>query len=131
MQEPWEIQVGGKHYLEMAMQPFEFTLRNGWDGASHSILKYVSRHKAKGGVEDVKKGRHIIEIRVKYAGPHLRPTRHASERVPIQQYIAMNDIDGMESVALNALADWVNYDDLVALEVLRRSLDYIIDNYPA
>jgi hypothetical protein len=37
----------------------------------------------------------------------------------------------MESVALNALADWVNYDDLVALEVLRRSLDYIIDNYPA
>ena len=63
---------GGDHYTRMGMQPFTFTLANGWDGAAHSILKYIARHKMKGGKLDLEKARHIVEIRVENFGPHWR-----------------------------------------------------------
>lgn len=56
-------QIGGDHYKKMKMQPFEFTMRNGWDSCAHSILKYVSRFDTKGGIEDLRKAIHICEIR--------------------------------------------------------------------
>lgn len=56
-------QVGGSHYVDTGMQPFEFTLANGWDGAAHTILKYLSRYTLDGGREDLEKAMHVAEIR--------------------------------------------------------------------
>jgi hypothetical protein len=56
------VQVGGVHYKDMAIQPFEYIHRNNIGFAEGSAIKYLSRWKAKGGVEDLKKARHFIDL---------------------------------------------------------------------
>lgn len=59
---PLSTQVGGSHYKDMAIQPLEFILANGLGFCEGNVVKYVSRWKEKGGVEDLKKAKHYIEV---------------------------------------------------------------------
>ena len=55
-------QVGGRHYADMAIQPFEYIHANGLGFAEGSVIKYVSRWRRKGGIEDLKKAKHFIDM---------------------------------------------------------------------
>ena len=55
-------QVGGDHYKGMAIQPLEYILANKLGFAEGAVVKYVSRWEKKGGVEDLKKARHILDV---------------------------------------------------------------------
>ena len=55
-------QEGGSHYKDLAIQPVEFIHRNGIGFAEGSAIKYLTRWRAKGGVEDLKKARHFIDM---------------------------------------------------------------------
>lgn len=55
-------QVGGTHYKDMAIQPVEFIHRNEIGFIEGSVIKYVCRWRLKGGVEDLKKARHFLDI---------------------------------------------------------------------
>ena len=55
-------QVGGSHYKDMAIQPFEYNHANGIPFAEGNVIKYVSRWRAKGGVQDLKKARHFLDL---------------------------------------------------------------------
>ena len=57
-----DVQVGGQHYKDMAIQPFEYIHANGIGFAEGCAIKYLSRWRAKGGVEDLKKARHFIDL---------------------------------------------------------------------
>lgn len=57
-----DVQVGGSHYKDMAIQPIEFILKNKLGFCEGNILKYVCRYKNKNGVEDLKKARHYLDI---------------------------------------------------------------------
>ena len=57
-----DIQFGGSHYKNMAIQPVEYIHRNALGFCEGSVIKYVSRWRAKGGVEDLKKARHFIDL---------------------------------------------------------------------
>lgn len=61
-------QVGGSHYEDMAIQPWEIIERNGLDFWEGNIIKYVLRHRAKNGVEDLMKAQdylsHLINLEV-------------------------------------------------------------------
>lgn len=57
-----DTQIGGQHYKDMAIQPVEYIHRNGLGFCEGSVIKYVSRWRAKGGVEDLKKARHFIDL---------------------------------------------------------------------
>lgn len=59
-------QVGGKHYREMAIQPAEYIMRNGIRFAEGCVIKYVSRWRDKGGVEDLRKAIHFLEMLIEY-----------------------------------------------------------------
>lgn len=61
-QPPQRAQVGGTHYKNMAIQPFEYIHKNGIGFAEGNVIKYVSRWRAKGGIEDLKKARHFIDL---------------------------------------------------------------------
>lgn len=61
-------QVGGGHYKDMAIQPVEFIHRNGIGFCEGCVIKYVSRWRAKGGVEDLKKARHFIDLLIEMEG---------------------------------------------------------------
>ena len=63
-------QVGGSHYKDMAIQPMEFCLKNGFDFATSSAIKYIVRRK--GGVEkraeDLRKAIHCIQMLAEHEG---------------------------------------------------------------
>ena len=55
-------QEGGGHYKDMKIQPFEYIHANGIGFAEGCVIKYVSRWKAKNGIEDLKKALHFLEL---------------------------------------------------------------------
>lgn len=57
-----DTQIGGSHYKSMAIQPLEYSLANDLGPCEANVVKYVSRWKAKGGIEDLRKARHYIEV---------------------------------------------------------------------
>lgn len=56
------VQEGGTHYKGMTIQPFEYIHANGIGFAEGCVIKYVSRWRAKNGVEDLKKARHFLDL---------------------------------------------------------------------
>jgi hypothetical protein len=57
-----DVQVGGSHYKDMKIQPAEYIMANGIGWAEGCAIKYLSRWKAKGGVEDLRKAKHFIDM---------------------------------------------------------------------
>ena len=55
-------QIGGNHYKNYKIQPIEFILKNNIGFCEANIIKYVLRFKEKGGVEDLLKAKHYIEL---------------------------------------------------------------------
>jgi hypothetical protein len=60
----WDEQVGGDHYKQLKIQPLEYALENDLGICEHAVIKYVSRWKDKGGVEDLRKARHYIDLMI-------------------------------------------------------------------
>jgi hypothetical protein len=58
----YDKQIGGKHYLKMKIQPSEFANKNNLPFAEGNAIKYICRHKDKGGKEDLKKAKHYIDM---------------------------------------------------------------------
>lgn len=57
-----DIQVGGSHYKDMKIQPVEYIVANDLGYCEGNVVKYVSRWKSKGGVDDLRKARHYIDL---------------------------------------------------------------------
>lgn len=57
-----QSQIGGNHYSKLAIQPMEYSLANGLDAGQHTVIKYVTRFKDKGGIEDLHKAKHTIDL---------------------------------------------------------------------
>lgn len=55
-------QVGGSHYKEMDIQPGEFIRANNLGWYEGNAVKYICRHKLKGGREDIEKAIHYLEL---------------------------------------------------------------------
>ena len=55
-------QIGGNHYDKMKIQPITFIVDNEIPFIEGNIIKYVCRWKDKGGVEDLKKAKHYLDI---------------------------------------------------------------------
>ena len=59
--------IGGQHYKGFVMQPAEYAYWNNLGFCEASVVKYVTRWRQKGGVEDLKKARHFIEMLIQLA----------------------------------------------------------------
>lgn len=55
-------QVGGSHYKKLAIQPVEYIHANGLGYLEGNCIKYVTRWREKGGVQDLEKAKHYIEL---------------------------------------------------------------------
>jgi len=60
--DPRNHQEGGSHYKVMAIQPIDFVLKNKLGFCEGNVVKYISRWKEKGGLEDLRKARHYIDM---------------------------------------------------------------------
>lgn len=65
---PLKTQVGGKHY-QLTIQPVEYTNKNKLNFNQGNIIKYITRHKEKNGIEDIKKVIHYALIEAFYNYP--------------------------------------------------------------
>jgi hypothetical protein len=59
---PSEQQVGGTHYKDFVIQPAEFVHKNSIGFLEGNAIKYLCRHKAKNGKDDLLKARHYIDL---------------------------------------------------------------------
>lgn len=55
-------QEGGGHYKDLKIQPIEYIHANGIPFAEGSVIKYVTRWRAKGGIKDLEKARHFLDL---------------------------------------------------------------------
>ena len=55
-------QVDGGHYKDLKIQPIEYIHANNIPFAEGNIIKYVTRWRAKGGIKDLEKAKHFIEL---------------------------------------------------------------------
>ena len=58
----YKKQVGGSHYKKYKIQPVEFIVKNNIGFCEGNVIKYVLRFKEKGGVQDLEKAKHYIEL---------------------------------------------------------------------
>lgn len=59
---PLNQQVGGNHYKNLAIQPVEYIHKNGIGYMEGCAIKYLTRWRAKNGIEDLYKAIHFIEL---------------------------------------------------------------------
>lgn len=57
---PDDMQVGGNHYVNKAIQPWDFIISNNLGFLEGNIIKYITRYKTKNGVQDLEKGLHYL-----------------------------------------------------------------------
>ena len=62
MSNPYDTQVGGNHYQTMKIQPAEFINKNEMKFAEGNAIKYICRHVNKGGLQDLQKAKHYIDM---------------------------------------------------------------------
>jgi hypothetical protein len=57
-----DVQVAGDHYKKLAIQPVQYIHANGIGYFEGNVIKYVSRWRDKGGIADLEKAKHYIEL---------------------------------------------------------------------
>jgi hypothetical protein len=79
-------QVGGSHY-KMAIEPWDYVVANNLGYLEGNVIKYVTRYKQKGGLQDLQKAQHYIEKLMEVERERLRspldpyqPTSEADTR---------------------------------------------------
>lgn len=55
-------QEGGSHYKDMIIQPVEYITANRLGFLEGNVIKYITRHQAKNGAEDIRKAIHYCEL---------------------------------------------------------------------
>jgi len=70
------------HYTDMAISPLEYIKANNIEWNIANVIKYVSRYKAKNGLEDLKKAQWYLNDIIK----DMEPVEH-----PKQSHIVYDD----------------------------------------
>jgi hypothetical protein len=55
-------QIGGDHYQKHKIQPVEFIVKNNIPFCEGNAIKYLVRWRDKGGIDDLLKARHYIDL---------------------------------------------------------------------
>lgn len=136
MSDSLAIQVGGSHYKNLGIQPIEFGMVNRYDPAAFSTLKYVTRHAAKNGKQDLEKARHFVQLRrdLLVKKPDTR-FYVALNIIDVRDYCTSNKLPFMETAILCDLHLWAmgqaGLRPHVIADFLVQKIDKLIeDRYP-
>jgi len=62
---PQERQIGGSHYKNFCIQPYEFISKNDLSFFQGCVVKYVCRYLKKDKIKDLEKIIHYCELEIK------------------------------------------------------------------
>lgn len=66
----FDKQIDGSHYMDRAIQPIDYIMANELDFCEGNVVKYITRWRFKGGVNDLEKAKHYIEFLIERYSPH-------------------------------------------------------------
>lgn len=91
-----DTQIGGGHYKGMKIQPMEYSMANGLDACQHTAIKYISRFRDKGGIQDLEKAKHCIDMLIEFENKKLDEQAMAEEVLfkPEQDPYGPRDAEG-------------------------------------
>ena len=61
---PQDRQIGGNHYKDFHIQPYEFISKNNLSFFQGNVVKYVCRYLSKNKIEDLQKIIHYCELEI-------------------------------------------------------------------
>lgn len=61
VQEANTMQIGGNHYRDKPIQPWDYISANKLGYFEGNVVKYVTRYKERGGVVDLEKAKHYLQ----------------------------------------------------------------------
>ena len=61
-----DFQIGGNHYRKLSVQPTYYSLADGLGICEANVIKYVTRWKDKGGIDDLRKAKDYIDILIEW-----------------------------------------------------------------
>lgn len=93
-------EVGGTHYSDMNVEPIELIEAFDLNFVQGSIVKYVSRYKSKGGVQDLEKALHYCEIGLDDKSNGMDLTK--KDNIVIDWYCISNNIHPYERYAIES-----------------------------
>lgn len=59
---PLDVQVGGGHYKSLSIQPVEYMYKNNIPFIEGCCIKYLTRWRDKGGIQDLEKVIHFVQL---------------------------------------------------------------------
>lgn len=77
-----DTQEGGDHYRTLKIQPVEYIHANCLYYFEGNVIKYVTRWRTKGGIEDLKKARHYLDLLIELETRAASATVKAHETHP-------------------------------------------------
>ena len=63
-----DTQVDGRHYADLKIQPVEYIHANNLPFIEGCVVKYISRWRSKGGIKDLNKIKHFIDLLIELEG---------------------------------------------------------------
>lgn len=122
------MQIGGDHYIKMKIQPVQFIHANNIPFIEGTIIKYVSRWKSKGGLQDLEKARHMVDMLIAY-GPDehavYMPSFDDLTRA-VDAYVTANETPRMEALIIEYVVTWRQACGMPTLNLARSLLDTMI-----
>jgi hypothetical protein len=130
-----DYQIGGTHYKDLAHEPNHLTVSYDLGGLEHSIVKYVTRWRSKGGIDDLRKALHFAEKLIESAGrlEVVRGERPEATALPLlaSDYVTDNRMDAKEALVVLYICRWSQSRNRRFIEPARLLLlDLIHDERP-
>jgi hypothetical protein len=64
-------QIDGAHYKKLKIQPWDYIVANNIPYLEGSAIKYLTRWRDKGGIQDLQKAQHFVEKLIEVAKAEL------------------------------------------------------------
>jgi len=102
-----EVQVGGDHYKSTKdEQPWDFIERHGLGFIEGNIVKYVTRWRAKGGAQDLRKVLHyIMKLEELHHEDGREPRSEGAGQMAVNRFLDVNGVtDFRERIVISIFA---------------------------
>lgn len=103
-----DTQIGGSHYKNMPIQPMQYSMANELDACQHTIIKYVTRFREKGGVQDLEKAKHVIDMLIEFEQNGVKPATTPNDQMTFDFNAMLIDApkDSAESASTKETLDF-------------------------
>lgn len=125
-----DTQIGGNHYKKFKIQPVEFIVKNELGYIEGNVIKYICRHKEKGGKEDLLKAKHYIDLLIQLEYEKGGEVEKECKKIAIigstKYYDQMTSYAiGLEHEGYCVRLPKFDFDDLSELEICEKNREMI------